>query len=521
MKQAFRFALFAVLFLLLPTTAAAQRGGTCNGILGPQVFHIDFGSGPNPGPPFPPGTTTYRYHGADCAIAPGHYTVRNSMLDCRRYWFDVSEDHTPNDVDGYFMAVDAGDDAGIVWQTTVSGLTPGVVYSLSAAAANLAHPNWGPPDLTFQMEDLQGAVLSSTRVILAEPTTFRWQQGQTTFLVPPNVTDVALKIFTNRGGVFGNDFLIDDLDFSLCYSPMVASFSSTSLVTRAKACDHGRVDLYATWPPSGNPFQNVSYQWQRSTDGGVTWSNINGATAPNSTYFESAPGVYHYRIVTFETANPSMIMASDAIAFYVVKLMVDVPPLYRIYACDSNRAQLTSNTYFAYDDPLEALPGTFTYNWTPPDYLDNPSSPTPVLTLPLLNPPSPGGPPQPPQIFHYQLTAMHPFCTGVGQTTIEYYNPRKVMVPNAFTPNNDGINDVFRPINIADYPGAKFSIYNRWGGLIFESTGPNYDWDGKYQGVDQPIGTYVWLVELPFCTTNIYSSSAGEGESRGTVNLIR
>src|SRR5215212_7087840 len=99
MKRSVRPAIFAAALALLLTAAAdAQRNvAVCNGIPGPQVLHIDFGSGPNPGPPLPRGATSYAYNGT-CVISPGEYAIRNSMLSCRRYWFDVPADHTPNDV---------------------------------------------------------------------------------------------------------------------------------------------------------------------------------------------------------------------------------------------------------------------------------------------------------------------------------------------------------------------------------------------------------------------------------------
>lgn len=71
-----------------------------------------------------------------------------------------------------------------------------------------------------------------------------------------------------------------------------------------------------------------------------------------------------------------------------------------------------------------------------------------------------------------------------------------VYIPTAFTPNNDGLNDVF------GYPGLnknKFinmTIYNRWGQRIFYSTDANKGWDGKYKGMEQPTDIYVFLFEL-------------------------
>jgi gliding motility-associated-like protein len=70
-----------------------------------------------------------------------------------------------------------------------------------------------------------------------------------------------------------------------------------------------------------------------------------------------------------------------------------------------------------------------------------------------------------------------------------------IYVPDVFTPNGNGVNDVIRPIT----PGIKkfrwFKIYNRWGNLVFESADAQKGWDGKFRGQDQPVETYIWMVE--------------------------
>lgn len=66
-------------------------------------------------------------------------------------------------------------------------------------------------------------------------------------------------------------------------------------------------------------------------------------------------------------------------------------------------------------------------------------------------------------------------------------------VPNAFSPNNDGVNDVFLPLNygLLNY---NFRIYNRWGELIFETSDTTKGWDGYFNGVEQELDVYVYVV---------------------------
>ena len=89
-----------------------------------------------------------------------------------------------------------------------------------------------------------------------------------------------------------------------------------------------------------------------------------------------------------------------------------------------------------------------------------------------------------------------------------------IYVPDVFTPNGDGVNDVIRPIT----PGIKkfkwFRIYNRWGNLVFESADAQKAWDGKFRGQDQPAETYIWVVEGA-------DSRGMQIKKSGMLNLVR
>lgn len=75
------------------------------------------------------------------------------------------------------------------------------------------------------------------------------------------------------------------------------------------------------------------------------------------------------------------------------------------------------------------------------------------------------------------------------------YNNQSFLVPNAFTPNNDGLNDCF---GVAKWGGAvrkfRMTIFNRFGHPIFTSNDVNNCWDGKNNGLPQPSGTYIYLI---------------------------
>jgi gliding motility-associated-like protein len=88
-------------------------------------------------------------------------------------------------------------------------------------------------------------------------------------------------------------------------------------------------------------------------------------------------------------------------------------------------------------------------------------------------------------------------------------------IPNAFTPNNDGLNDNFGPHNALKADNYQFRIYNRWGQLIFESKDWKRRWDGKFNGRLQGTGVYVWML------TFTHRDTGQKVLKKGTVTLIR
>lgn len=103
-------------------------------------------------------------------------------------------------------------------------------------------------------------------------------------------------------------------------------------------------------------------------------------------------------------------------------------------------------------------------------------------------------------------------CIAQDEVCLNVINEEFIYIPNSFTPNNDGLNDVFYVygIGIKNY---SLSIYNRWGEKIFYSSNQTNGWDGRFKGVLCEIGTYIYHLE--------YDKPSGEHKSRqGNVNLI-
>lgn len=115
----------------------------------------------------------------------------------------------------------------------------------------------------------------------------------------------------------------------------------------------------------------------------------------------------------------------------------------------------------------------------------------------------------------YELTVSTPeSCTAKDTVKIEVFKGSAVYVPTAFTPNRNGLNDVLKP----GYKGIKtlryFSIYNRWGQLVFSTSNLAQGWDGTQGGKAAGTGTFVWMLRAEDIVGHVYNL-------KGTFVLIR
>lgn len=84
-------------------------------------------------------------------------------------------------------------------------------------------------------------------------------------------------------------------------------------------------------------------------------------------------------------------------------------------------------------------------------------------------------------------------CSSTFSMVIEASS--ELVIPNVFSPNGDGINDVFRIRYLSQYPGSSMTIFNRWGNTVFESADYKNDWQPNED--EAPDGTYYFILQLP------------------------
>jgi gliding motility-associated-like protein len=85
-------------------------------------------------------------------------------------------------------------------------------------------------------------------------------------------------------------------------------------------------------------------------------------------------------------------------------------------------------------------------------------------------------------------------CIGLDSILV---NPKECLkglyVPSGFTPNNDGKNDLFKPILLGNVKAYQFWIFNRWGQIVFQTTDLSKGWNGTFGGLPQDNRVFVWM----------------------------
>lgn len=146
--------------------------------------------------------------------------------------------------------------------------------------------------------------------------------------------------------------------------------------------------------------------------------------------------------------------------------------------------------------------GGDTYLWTPSTGLSNPNIPNPVATPTVTQ-----------KYIVYVTTASG--CSNIDSVTV-FSNLTASLaryIPNAFTPNGDGLNDCYGLKNWMLIRKLEFRVFNRYGEQVFGTSDPNKCWDGTYKGKPALAGSYVFYIKA--------ETSCGTEEQKGNFILIR
>lgn len=338
------------LLILLSFSTLWIKAQVCTGDLGNPIAGAgtDFGSGTSAfGNPL--GTST-NYNFVSGTPNDGSYTIVKSTANLNPGWHLNVFNHTPNDPNGYMMVVNASNTPGIFYQTTVTGLCPGVTYEFASYVINILRNPGIRPNITFTIENDGQPLKTFSTGDIPEGLPTDWIKYGTNFTTPPNVGTITLKMTNQNPGGNGNDLAIDDITFRPCGPKITPVILSTSSST-ANICEgqSASVDLSAT---VSSVYANPAYQWQ--VNNGTGWIDLNQAGAQTTQvmvpFSNAKAGTYMFQLLVAEGGNinsPNCRIASSPLT---VKVNTNPIPIasYTGLACEGLDIALTVNTGSAF-----------------------------------------------------------------------------------------------------------------------------------------------------------------------------
>ena len=206
----------------------------------------------------------------------------------------------------------------------------------------------------------------------------------------------------------------------------------------------------------------------------------------NPVHTFSSPGTYNVQL-TVKTTN-ACLDKSFSKPVNLQPLDIHAPPDREIEAGEMVQLNVTG--------------GGSSFTWIPINGLSNPN---------IINPVA-----RPSVSTMYVVTAFNDAgCKDSDTVFIKVKRAPGIYVPSGFTPNNDGKNDVLRPLVSDEFILQEFSIFNRWGQKIFRTSQKEVGWNGKIKGIEQNPGVYVWMVKA------VDTRTGEKQEMKGIFVIIR
>jgi gliding motility-associated-like protein len=163
-------------------------------------------------------------------------------------------------------------------------------------------------------------------------------------------------------------------------------------------------------------------------------------------------------------------------------VIVKVVPTFRVDAGNDESVVIGQ----PYPLNAEAIGNTeiVTYQWQPSSYLSNTTIQNPIATI--------GAGASDIVTFQVKATTVVGNCSATDAVSLKVFKiGPDILLPTAFTPNNDGKNDVLKPILIGMNRLEFFSVYNRYGQVVYTTSQKDKGWDGTVKGVLQNSGVFV------------------------------
>lgn len=369
--------------------------------------------------------------------------------------------------DGEILTRITGDDVKILWQNTadtvddISGLCAGK-YTVQATDSNgcvafATYEVFGKQTVKTILTSKQNASCLNANDGQIEVENFGGTAPLNYLWTGPIGFNAALKNITN---LFPGNYNLAVADGNGCVDSLsVDVFANTELFVSANdtlICQGiGSINLQAEVIPSAGPV----IQWIDDF-GNIVGIGNNPTLIPRNE-----------KVTYFVTASFNGCITIDT-------MVLNITPYGPVFA-GNDTTIILGETLQLGGNPT--APAGSNFAWEPFTEVSNEAASNPTAT--------------PNQNQTYIVTAVgQNGCTGTDTVTVTVELPFEVN--DGFSPNGDGVNDVWNIAILKDYPNAEVEVYTRWGKLIYKSPVPYLAWDGKFQGNDVPVGTYYYAIKL-------------------------
>lgn len=410
-------------------------------------------------------------------------------------------DHTTGNSSGHYMVVNgAVSPNATVWQQSI-GIMPNTLYIFYTWVCTL-HDDGAAALARLQFSinnQLIGSVFTAPCLVADG-----WQQFYTTWNSGNNTTATIRIVNQNTTGS-GNDFGIDDIHFAPLVpvedSMTVHIFGGSSAYDTVHICYNESFDFMGNMlAEPGDYVDTLPIQFgdvmcdsilhlhlTKGDEVSVELGNDRYFCSSEATeYVLNAGGDFFYewstgeteRMITVNETNTYHVTVSDdhdCTASDSISVTFETTPTVQIL-------NQTENFCDGYTAELYADGNAENFLWST-------GNSEQAITVH-----APGS---------YSVEARNGECRSIATCHIEDC-AYEFYLPNAFTPNGDGLNDVFYLNNTEDIVEFDICIYNRWGELVFHTLDPNFGWDGTRNGNIVPDGVYNYVIKLVIKTGKPY-----------------
>lgn len=337
----------------------------------------------------------------------------------------------------------------LVWPTTTTMYTANYSNSFGCTTSDAVKVNVVDTVTLMAMPD--ATICTTDSLILqvnSDALHYTWTPAtglNNPFIKNPVATPLVTTIYNVRGTI-GKCVSNDQVKVKTVPYPNVVVSPDSSICFGTNAFLRSSGGSFYTWTPE---------------------AYLNAANIPNPIVINPKFSL-NYKVSVRDTLGcPKPV--SKIIKITVVKIIADAGP---------------QDTSVVLGQPLQlTATGSLFYSWDPPTWLNNASISNPVAF------------PQDNILYHVKVYD-EAGCLGKDSINVKLYKIEPdLLVPSGFSPDGDGLNDVFRPIPIGMRSLNAFRVYNRWGQMMFSTTQQGKGWDGKFGGNAQDPGTYVWYAE--------------------------